>query len=607
MDNPRSKLQRDVERSCFDAAQKEAKKRRFAPNYQGLAREANGVLGAIISDAADMPPLSVPTLSMPSTTASRHELYEGSSMFHSLSLAAPRPDVHNLIAIRSAPSTVQPVAELPGRTTSGLWSNGPYQAAVLGDTAGGAHETAGVLRKLRVLRALQDEDAKIRYLLVLGQVKPPEQDPHLARLAAMFNTQKERTNLAAAFLSPSRFPDNRLQDLPMASHVGMRFNPASTFRLPEAGSDAGIARKVTTDEVLLRSLKAEQGMPSLMACRPDNEDSRMTGVASLPRVSAGLQGSQDITPLGIEEDTNWLSEMQCFLRSEIVEVFRAGKSKSQGTTITDVSTQQVGIRCRWCVDVPSESRACRSSALPSSLRQLYQSFTMMVRDHFGPNTMCQAIPAHLRQRLNYLRCSRISQGASASKHYWIYAAQKIGMVDTAQEGIQITQDSIAAGLQMPCFLSPMADAASACQKPAPTVLLVQPQDLSKASTFLYTLLLQTEVVRLQPSERTAKRKTLPVGLEGIGCRHCCTAGRFGFSRRFPLRRRCLPDEVEDVHRHIMRCNLCPKEVKELLEKLHVEHEAALSQAGKNGHDTDPHREFFDLLWARLGRKEDVKT
>ncbi|CAB9496998.1 expressed unknown protein [Seminavis robusta] len=337
----------------------------------------------------------------------------------------------------------------------------------------------------------------------------------------------------------------------------------------------------------------------------------MPGTTAAMVPGTETQANQDYIPLGIEEDNNWLSEMHCFLRSEIVEVFYAEKYKVAGRSNgKGLSTQQVGIRCRWCVNTPADSRVCRSSAFPSSLRQLYQSFTMMVRDHFGPTTMCQAIPTHLRDRLNHLRCSRVSQGASDSKHYWIYAANKIGMVDTPNEGIKITSESRAEGLKMPTFGSPSVDKDACIEKPAPLVLLVKPNDLSKTTMFLYTLLLQTQSVQLQPSERVAKRKTLPLGLEGIGCRHCCAAKRYGFSRRFPLRRRCLPEEVKDIHCHIMRCPLCPREVKDMLEKLHVQHEAETLSATRklaDGRNKDPHKEFFDLIWARLGRRGDIKT
>jgi hypothetical protein len=225
--------------------------------------------------------------------------------------------------------------------------------------------------------------------------------------------------------------------------------------------------------------------------------------------------------------------------------------------------------------------------------------------------MCTAIPASYRKHLNHLRNTRNSQGASDSKHYWAHAAHKIGMVDT-EEGIQITEGSKAEGEKMGNFGAPSAAEATheAAEKPPPVTLLVKPDDLSKTNMFFYTLLLQTQLVHLQKSELVAKRRTLPQGLEGIGCRHCCATGRYGFSRRFPLRRRSLPEEVMDMYNHMRRCTLCPNQVKELLEKLHAEHESEKANQGpgtKDGRGKDPHKEFFDIMWRRLGRTQDIKT
>lgn len=324
-----------------------------------------------------------------------------------------------------------------------------------------------------------------------------------------------------------------------------------------------------------------------------------------------IQTKKEFSKLGTEEDSNWLSEMHCFLRSEIVEVFHVENSKLTGrSTSKGLSAKQVGIRCRFCADMPPESRVSRSSAFPSSLRQLYQSFTMMVRDHFGPHNMCTAIPPAHRDHLNHLRHSRNSQGASDSKHYWVHAAHKIGMVDNENggKGIHITPESKAKGKELGNFGAPADDEK---KKPEPVVLLVQPDDIPKGSMFLYSLLLQTQMVRLQKSELVAKRRTLTEGLEGIGCRHCCTASRYGFSRRFPLRRRSLPEEIMDMYCHMKRCPLCPKEVKELLDRLHAEHERAKMNSSsfncKDGRGKDPHRDFYDAIWQRLGRTHDIKT
>jgi len=241
---------------------------------------------------------------------------------------------------------------------------------------------------------------------------------------------------------------------------------------------------------------------------------------------------------------------------------------------------------------------------------------MMVREHFGTK-MCPSLPKDKRERLECLKTApRRPQGAFDSKHYWIYAAKKIGMIDTPS-GIQITKQSRAAGLRLRPFGSPVPGTQIAPSDKA-VRLLVQPKDATLTSRFLYVLLLQTQLVHLQPSEKIAKRKALPLGMNGIGCRYCCAAERYGFSRRFPLRRRNLPEELKDMYGHLKRCPLCPSEVKQTLAKLqedfnsknsvYAEDGAPSLDVFDNGRIKRPgNREFYDLIWSRLNGTGDRKT
>ena len=114
-------------------------------------------------------------------------------------------------------------------------------------------------------------------------------------------------------------------------------------------------------------------------------------------------------PLATDEDQNWLSEFLCFVRLELVEIFRANREDVRSRNSSKkVSHGQVGIRCRYCAHLPLSSRASRSSSYPSSLSRIYQSLTMMLRDHFGK---CSAIPPPLKQRFLELK-GKTSQGAT---------------------------------------------------------------------------------------------------------------------------------------------------------------------------------------------------
>lgn len=291
-------------------------------------------------------------------------------------------------------------------------------------------------------------------------------------------------------------------------------------------------------------------------------------------------------PLGTDEDPNWLSEFHCFVRSELIEVFRASHADCKARN-NSIAYQQIGIRCRFCAHLTPTARVGRSSAHPSSLSQIYQSFTMMLRDHFGN---CEAMPASTQENFLALK-DKPSQGATDSKRFWVYSAMKVGMVDTP-EGIMVTEQSLAAGANAPPFgTTPGQQLADDAVKAVPLVL---PRDRPLVSEFLFLLMSQTQLVRLTEAERIGSRRSLRVGLPGFGCRFCCERRRLGLSRMFPARRRTLPAKVNDLVDHLRRCTVCPDEIKEQLERTrHLMKKGFHSDQGGD-------REFFDRIWNRLG-------
>ena len=127
----------------------------------------------------------------------------------------------------------------------------------------------------------------------------------------------------------------------------------------------------------------------------------------LPKLSERI-----IVPLATDEDANWLSEFLCFVRSEMVEVFRAnGEDVASRMNSKKVAYQQIGIRCRYCAHLPHHDRAIRSSAFPSSVERIYQSLTMIIREHFA---RCDEIPQEKMDLFGSLRTAP-SHGATGSK------------------------------------------------------------------------------------------------------------------------------------------------------------------------------------------------
>lgn len=297
-------------------------------------------------------------------------------------------------------------------------------------------------------------------------------------------------------------------------------------------------------------------------------------------------------PFSADEDHNWLSELQCFIRSDILELFRVKefgiKARNKGKTLT---VNQVGIRCRFCAHLEHGARSKRSSAFPSKISKIYNSFTMMLREHFD---QCSEIPPAQRSTFDRLK-SMNAQGASDAKKYWEHAAKKLGMVDVDDNGIHILPNSKAEASNIPPFgFDP------AFREPARGKALIRADDRRLVSEYLFTLMDQVFRVSLTPQERTGHRKSLKAGMPGFGCKYCYEANRWGQCRLFPARKRTIHSKIPDLYDHLRRCPLCPANVKEQLERLHQASKEATAESAITSRSQE--KEFYERIWLRLGHE-----
>jgi hypothetical protein len=363
--------------------------------------------------------------------------------------------------------------------------------------------------------------------------------------------------------------------------VAASFNPMmhhhiSAAHAPPTRSDrpspVGVPRRDSKSELPAMRMPLSSEKPLIATPEDDDQHPRNDTLVCLD--------------ISIDQDPNWLSELQCFVRKNLLEVCWAnGEDVAARVASKKVSMEQVGIRCRFCAHKPAGCRAQRSSAFPSSIPQIYQSFTMMLRDHFDT---CTCIPEDIKTQ--YLSLKRSTcQGATEAKKYWSYSAAKLGLVDSGH-GMIMNDSTRAATKTIPPFGANAGEVGVPLGEDGNPLMLIQSSDHGSAPAFLYTLLSHFQRVELLPSERKGNRMSLKCGLPGFGCVHCCQKGRFGLSRVFPARRRTLPFRVTDLYDHICRCNLCPRKAKKILQRL------------RDQEKKEPSREkqFLDLVWGRLG-------
>jgi hypothetical protein len=420
-------------------------------------------------------------------------------------------------------------------------------------------------------------------------------------------------------------PDN-LQPLFIGQGHELIRKPAAPF----LGSHHG--RRLTSTTSSIHSPKVSQDeYQETSSNAPNQADEVPQGDSIFPLYDSPLPHYQRrvIVPLATDEDENWLSVFMCFIRLQLVEVFRASiEDVASRINSKKVSYGQIGVRCRFCAHLASSEKASRSACYPSSLSRIYQSLTMMIRDHF---INCTATPIAVREKFVGLK-SKATQGASDSKRYWVESAVKLGLRDRVNpKGIMVSMDQqvmvynctgdqsknsegdhpvttnilanvpVVSASTVPSFEEP-----SECEVPAPDTrrhsttkpeLLVTHTDKELVSDFLFVLMQQVERVCLTQSERVGNRKTMSLGLPGFGCRHCLPSNRKGMCRFFPARRRTLPSKMNDLHTHLQRCSLCPENVKA---QLRILRERQHGRDGINNYENQ--KAFFDRVWARLKSK-----
>lgn len=111
--------------------------------------------------------------------------------------------------------------------------------------------------------------------------------------------------------------------------------------------------------------------------QPFNMANVPPALAPAARGASTHHQERTVIPLSMAEDPNWLSSFQCYLREHVLEIFRASPDDIAVRNNSKILTPgQVGIRCKYCSHLPARARAPRSSAFPTSVHQIYQSFTM---------------------------------------------------------------------------------------------------------------------------------------------------------------------------------------------------------------------------------------
>jgi len=164
-------------------------------------------------------------------------------------------------------------------------------------------------------------------------------------------------------------------------------------------------------------------------------------------LAASLTNSNPPSPssrvlLGIPEDKEWLSDMDCFIRRNL-EVFCATAEDvdlAQQDRKYPITAGQVGIRCVHCA-LAGGRNACRGNAVayPYSISGIYEGVREFERLHLGS---CKHLPTAMKQKLDGFKGS--SSLSSVLRKYYVLAANALGMYDSP-DGIRSGGESVPLG------------------------------------------------------------------------------------------------------------------------------------------------------------------
>ena len=146
----------------------------------------------------------------------------------------------------------------------------------------------------------------------------------------------------------------------------------------------------------------------------------------------GNTTTSDVVLLAISEDKDWLSDDQCFVRSNI-EVFVATDTDAKLAVEErkyPIKPGWVGLRCVHCAKTPSGARDT-AVCYPYSVSGIYESVKEFQRMHFEK---CPNLPPDI------IEASRSVNKASTTlssvlRRYYVQSAKALGLVDMLEGGI----------------------------------------------------------------------------------------------------------------------------------------------------------------------------
>jgi len=372
-------------------------------------------------------------------------------------------------------------------------------------------------------------------------------------------------------------------------------SPDGSPRKKRGGKRRGRRKKIESDSEDISDHGMHSGSDSLGESEDESPRGRRRNTS--PRKRAPIPESpwvEGCVRLSRTDDTHELSEMECFARTELVEVFSL-------KSLDDVdgyngrkapAIGQVGLRCIFCKSLDPVERPTGCLSFPESIETIHVKATDMIRLHFPS---CPALSAQARKTFKSLRGFDAKVASDDALQYWTDSARDLGLSNRPVNkdngwGITFRRD--------PMEPSP-ADELDLDKKAKPVTehALVKESDREMCTDQAFLLLQQIQPCVFEKSDRKSgtsnRSRDRSLGTPGLECRHC--AGRGSLGRYFPASPKNLTDTTSNsLLTHVSHCSLCPESIKASLAYLghrSIQQKVELRGCWK--------KTFYKKIWDRM--------
>jgi hypothetical protein len=302
------------------------------------------------------------------------------------------------------------------------------------------------------------------------------------------------------------------------------------------------------------------------------------------------------------DDSHWLSEMQCFARSDLVEVFawhnNDGLSGYAGRK--EPTEGQIGIRCIFCKTLSDDDKPSGSLVFPDTMDAIQTKVEDMLRLHFHS---CPGMPIETKETFKTLKNFGPKVG-DESHQYWIDAARDIGLSSLPPGnsngwGITFRRDPLEPS---PCDDLDRETEEGNSPPSLSKLYLIRPEDRGECTDQVFLMMRQVKVCRFEQRDRrggsTSRGRDRVLDFPGLACKHCASKNNVG--RYFPVSAKNLTDNTANsLLAHISSCSRCPENIKASI--AYLGHRAILQKAELSG---SWKKFFFKKVWDRLHNEKE---